>query len=354
MRNLLGEEEAAEIFVESFAEVLPKFISQDVDEVTENIFRFCTSLIDRNSILLVKFFGSIKRLLKRATHDKSLRFSLKSLKLFLLQKAFSGIYDAALTVTEDMTYNRITNIIESYADCLIELPEILLSESELFNGKDSTSFSGECFRIRVVMTLIQKNCSHLLSRSYREIVSSLAWMSQQLIACNEDIFSLAMLQTICAIAEASCTAIAVRKKDIIISFLDNLVMVDSVASFVGLEILAALVYQDGYGSDGDLSLLRVFGTSIGKWVDLPPQILKKAFKLAVHDLPFNLERYALREKLSDVIFNRLWRIYVKWKEQGSDEATISHLRISLICCRNTNDLRNIEDFVVLANSVVTE
>jgi len=123
---------------------------------------------------------------------------------------------------------------------------------------------------------------------------------------------------------------------------------------LALEILAALVYQDGFGSDGDLSLLRTLGTSIGKWVDLPPQILKKAFKLAVHDLPFNLARYTRREKLSGVVYNRLWRIYIKWQKQGTDEATLAHLRISLICCRDTNTVINVEDFVVLANSFVSE
>jgi hypothetical protein len=360
MRKLLGEKEAAEVFIESVGEMLPKFISHEVDTVIENIFRFCTSLIDRNSTLIFRFFRSINRLLHQAAaDDKSPRFSpklLKSTQIFLEQKAFLGICDTYNTMfaTEGVSSDQITNIIDAYADCLIELPDILLFENKLFSAQDCDSFSGKCLRIRVSMTLIRKNCSSLSSQSYREIASSIAWMFQQLIASRDEIFSSTILQVTCTIADASCRATADGKKDMIISFLDNLLMVDSSASFVGLEILAALVYQNGYGSDGDLSLLRSLGTSIGKWVDLPPQILKKAFKLAVHDLSFNLAMYTRREKLSGVVFNRLWRVYVKWQEQGSDEVTLAPLRRSLICCRDTDTVTNVEDIVMLVNSIVSE
>jgi hypothetical protein len=357
MRKLLGEKEAAEVFVESVGEMLTKFISHEVDTAIENIFRFCTSLIDRNSTLIVRFFRSINRLLHQAAADaKSPRFSpklLKSIEQFLEQKAFTGIYDSS-TATEAVSSNQITNIIDAYADCLIELPDTLLFRNKLFSAPDCDSLYGECLRIRVNMTLIRKNCNSLSSQSYREIASSIAWMFQQLIASRDEIFSSTILQVTCTIADASCRATADGKKDMIISFLDNLLMVDSSASFVGLEILAALVYQNGYGSDGDLSLLRSLGTSIGKWVDLRPQILKKAFKLAVHDLPFNLAMYTRREKLSGVVFNRLWRVYVKWQEQGSDEVTLAPLRRSLICCRDTDTVTNVEDIVMLVNSIVSE
>ena len=362
MRKLLGEKEAAEVFIESIGEMLSKFISHEVDTVIENIFQFCTSLIDRNSTLIVRFFRSINRLLHQAAaDDKSPRFSpklLKSIQIFLEQKAFLCLCDTYNTTsaTEGVSSDQITNIIDAYADCLIELPDTLLFENEnkLSSAQNCDNFSGKCLRIRVNMTLIRKNCSSLSSPSYREIASSIAWIFQQLIASRDEIFSSKILQVTCTIAEASCRATADGKKELIISFLDNLLMVDSSASFVGLEILAALVYQNGYGSDGDLSLLRSLGTSIGKWVDLPPQILKKAFKLAVHDLPFNLAMYTRREKLSGVVFNRLWSVYVKWQEQCSDEATLAPLRRSLICCRDTNSTTNVEDIVMLVNSIVSE
>merc|ERR1711865_844279 len=230
----------------------------------------------------------------------------------------------------------------------IELPKALIFESKYFDGHFD-SFHEECFRIRVVMTLIRKNYSILSSRAAREITSSLAWISQQLTS-NDDVEWLGILQTACAVAEASCAATIVdKKKDLILSFLDNLVMVDSVASFKGLEILAVLLHHDKYRSDTDSSLTRVLGTP-RKWLNLSPHTLKKVFKLMVNDLPISLAKFTRREKLSDGMFNSLKSVFIKWQEQESDESSLMPLRVSLICCRNTNDLRNIEDIVKLVCS----
>jgi hypothetical protein len=46
-----------------------------------------------------------------------------------------------------------------------------------------------------------------------------------------------------------------------------------------------------------------------RWQVLPLPTLQLTFRMLVHDLPFNLATYAPREKLSDVVFNRLWRLY---------------------------------------------
>ena len=349
IRDVLGEKEAAEVFVDSFAEYICKIPTSEVDQVTKNVYSFCTSLLDQNYMLIVIFFRSTKRLLRKAANGKSSRFSPKSeqfIKQFVQQEAFAGI--CSLSITKNMCYNRISDIIIAFVDCFIELPKALIFESKYFDGHFD-SFHEECFRIRVVMTLIRKNYSILSSRAAREITSSLAWISQQLTS-NDDMEWLGILQTACAVAEASCAAIIVdKKKDLILSFLDNLVMVDSVASFKGLEILAVLLHHDKYRSDTDSSLTRVLGTP-RKWLNLSPHSLKKVFKLMVNDLPISLAKFTRREKLSDGMFNSLKSVFIKWQEQESDESALMPLRVSLICCRNTNDLRNIEDIVKLVCS----
>ena len=132
-------------------------------------------------------------------------------------------------------------------------------------------------------------------------------------------------------------------------------MVDANASFVCLEILAAFAYQfcHGYGSNGDLSLLRGLGPSVEKWVDLPPDLLKKTHELAVHDLPFNLARFTHREGLLDIVSNRLLSIYTKWLGQGSSNATLAPLRVSIMCCQDPKNATTTKDFAELVTSLVT-
>ena len=360
IRKILGEKDAAEIFVDSFGEMVTKFISQDVEIVIENIFRFCLFQLERNSALVVMFLQSIKRILQQAENDLSPRFSpkcMKSLHLFLKQRAFSGIHDATSSNADSLPPNKITKIVEAYTECIALIPEtLLIDNNRILYTTDSGGFSGECLRIRLLMSLIRNNCHSLLSRSYGETTSSIAWVSQQLITCNESVFSPKMLRVACAVAGASSLETKERKKEIVISFLDNLLMVDSNASFVCLEVLSAFVFQfcHGYGSDGDLSLLRVLGPSIEKWVDLPPELLEKTFELAVHDLPFNLARFTRREKLSGVVFNRLSRIYTKWLGQGSNETTLAPLRLSLLCCRDAETVTDAKELTTLVTSIVSK
>ena len=356
--KMLGELEAAGTFVDAFGEMITKFISQDVELVIENIFQFCIFQFDRNSSLIIKLFQSIRRILQQAKIDKSPRFSpkcLKSIYLFLQQKALSGILKVTSVKADGVPPNQIANVVNAYGDCIALIPETLLVDSNIIYTTGSIGFSGECLRIRLLMSLIQRDSHSLLPHSYRHVTSSIAWMSQQLISCNEGIFLPTLLQASCAVAGAISTQTNERKKDNIVSFLDNLLMVDSSASFVCLEILSAFLFQvcHGHGSDGDLSLLQVLGPSVEKWIDLPPEMLKRTYELAVHDLPFNLARFTRREGLSDVVCNRLSRIYTKWLGQGSNETTLAPLRLSLICCRDAETVANAKDSSILVTSIVS-
>jgi hypothetical protein len=358
IRKILGEKEAAEIFVDSFGEMLTKFISQDVEIVIENIFRFCINQFTQNNALIVILLQSVNRILRQAENDRSPRFSpkcLNSLHLFLQKRSFSGIHDAISTTTNGVQPTQISRIVEAYADCISMIPETLLIDNKIVNSAGSSE-SGECLRIRLLMSLIGKDSNYLSSQSYREITSSIAWVFEQLIGCNDDVFSSKILQVACTVAGASSRETRERKKVIIVSFLDNLLMVDSNVSFVSLEILAAFVFQfcQGCGMDGDLSLLRVFGPSIEKWKDLPPELLEKTFELAVRDLPLNLAKFARREDLLGVVSNRLSSIYARWLEQGLDETSLSPLRLSLLCCRDTENAMNAQDLAKLVTSIVSK
>lgn len=357
LRGILGEDKAAEIFVGSFGEMLSKFPTQSVEEASENMFRYCINMIGHNSALTVRFLLSMKDLMHRAKDAKFVKFSPKAqhtIKLFLLRRGFAGIRNASWSAaTVGPTEQR--TIIETYASCLLEIPTDLLLEADFFTVKDLDGFFGESLRIRVIMVLVQNDYFSSATQSYGEIASSIAWICRQLVACDDEIFSATILHVACAIAKASARESAIKKKELLIALLDNLLLVSADASFVGLQMLAALVFQwcHGRGSDGDLSLLVALGTSVDRWQDMPTQLLHQAFRIAVHDFPFNLAKYVRREKLSGVVFNRLWRIYVKWWEQGADEQTLFHLRRAVVCCRDV-DSGGIEDMITLTTSIVLE
>ena len=354
---ILGNEGAAEIYIDGFGEMITKFLSQDVELVIGNIFGFCFSEFDQHPSLIITLLQSIKRILHQAKTDKSPRFSpkcLNSINMFLQQKGFS-YFSKATTETNEVPPKQIRKMIEAYADCIALVPDTLLAESKIIQTEEHIGFSGECLRIRLLMSLIQSDSHFLLPHSYREITSSIAWVTKQLISSEVGIFSTALLQATCAIVGASSKQAKERRKEIIVSFLDHAVMVDANASFVCLEILAAFAYQfcHGYGSNGDLSLLRGLGPSVEKWVDLPPELLKKTHELAVHDLPYNLARFAHREGLLDIVSNRLWSIYTKWLGQGSSNATLAPLRVSIMCCQDPKNATTTKDFAELVTSLVT-
>jgi hypothetical protein len=357
LRAILGENEAAEMFVGSFAEMMSKFASQSIEEAAENIFRYCMNMVGHNSGLIEKYLLSMKDLMHRTKDVKFVKFSpkvLNTLQMFLLQRVFAGIRNASWT-SGKMGHSDQRIIIETYASCLLEIPAKLLLEADFFSVKDLDGFFGESLRIRVVMVLVQNDHFASATHSYGEIASAIAWICRQLVACDDDIYSSTILQVVCTIAKASSKESAAKKNDLLISLLDNLLLVSTAASFVGLQVLAALLFQwcYGRGSDGDLSLSIVLGTSIDKWHDMPTILLHEAFRLAVHDLPFNLAKYARSENLSGVLFNRLWRIYIKWRENGADDETLFHFRRALVSCRDA-DSGGIEDMVTLTTSMVID
>ena len=352
LRTVLGDKEAAEIFVASFGEVLPKFTSQVVEEAAEGIFRFCIP----NSFLTSKFLESMKDMLHRAVDSKSFRLSPKSLhsiQLFLIRRVFAGIRDASWGASGNGLADQRA-IIEAYTDCLMQIPSNLLVEAEFFTVQELDGFFGESLRIRVIMTLVRKGYFSSPSDSFGEVASSVAWMCRQLVSCDEEISSCTILHVACTIARASGTIPFSKKKELLTELLDNLLIVRSMASFVGLEVLAVVTYEwcQGSGSSGDLSLLYAL-SPVDKWQDLTPQALRECFRLVLHDMPFNLAKFSRREKMSGVVFNRLWRIYVKWWEQGrASYETLFHLRRALLCCRD--DGTAVEDLVTLTTSMVLQ
>jgi hypothetical protein len=293
--------------------------------------------------------------LKSGSEKQSKSMSPKTLifiRLFVLRRIFAGIRDAPWSATNTSSTSDELSIVEMYVSCLMEVPITSLMEAEFFSLKDLDGFVGEALRNRCVMIMVRLGYFTTPSRASSEISSSIAWFSRQLISTEDDIFSSTLLQVACTIAEATSVENADRKREVILTLLDNLLLTGSSASFVGLQMLSALVGQwcNGAGADGDLSLACLCVTGMEKWQALSPPTLQQLFHLLVHDLPFNLAAYCHREKLSGVVFNRLWRIYIKWLSQGADQETVDCVRKALICCRAADSGEG--DFASLAISML--
>jgi hypothetical protein len=233
-----------------------------------------------------------------------------------------------------------------------------LEEADFLKVKELDGFAGEGLRIQVVMNLLQLGYFKSPISCHSEIASAIAWMSRKLVDCDDELFSISFLHVVGAISESTMKDQPEKRRELFVYMLDNLIMVSGRAGFVALQVLAALVFswcQEGLsGSDGNPSLLCILGTSIVTWQDLPPDTLKATFRVAVHDLPFNLARYARGEKLAGVAFNRLWRVYGKWSEQGVDDQTLIYIRQTLVQCRDAFDVspNGSEDFVSLVAEMI--
>ena len=355
LRSLLGQGRAPGIFIESLVHLVPKFPSNTVEEAVENIWRLCINQVSYHPAWTMSFLSAVKVILKNGSEKKPLSMSPKTLnfiRLFVLTRVFAGIRDAPWAATSGALSIHESSIIEMYSACLMEMPITSLMEVEFFSLKDLDGFVGEALRSRCVMILVRLGYFTTPSRASNEVSSAIAWFSRQLISAEDEVFSSALLQVACIIAEATSVENSDRKREILLSFLDNLLLTPPTSSMVGLYLLSALVAQwcGGAGSDGDLSLTFLCVTGMGKWQAFSPPTLQQMFRLLAHDLPFNLALYARREKLSAIIFNRLWRIYNKWWESGAEQETIDCLRKALLCCRSSDSGE--DDFASFATTIL--
>jgi hypothetical protein len=356
LRSMLGQGKAPILFIESMADIVPKFPSESLEEAVENIWRLCINQVTHFPAWTTSFLSVMKTLLKKGNDKQSLSMSpnnLNFLRHYVVRRIFAGIRDAPPSATSSITSSdHERSIIDMYVLCLMEIPITNLVEADFFSVKELDGFVGEALRNRYVMAMVRLGYFTTPSRASSEISSSIAWFCRQLVSDEDEVFSSTLLQVSCAIAEATYVENADRKREVLVSLLDNLLLTGSMASTVGLQMLGALVgrWCRGVGSDGDLSLACLCVPGMDRWQALSPPTLQQMFRLLVHDLPFNLATYCRQEKLSGAVFNRLWRIYNKWLELGADQNTINCVRKALICCRS---LDSGEDNVVsLATSLL--
>jgi hypothetical protein len=355
LRTLLGQGDAPIVFIESMADILPKFPPDAVEEAFQNMWRLCINQVGNSPAWTLSFLSTVQMLLKTSRDKKSISMSpniMNFVRLFVLNRIFAGIRDAPLPSSSVSSDTDQRTIIDVYTQCLMEIPIPSLVEAEFFALKELDGFVGEALRNRCIMALVKWGYFTTPSRASSEISSSLAWFSRQLISSEDEIFSSSLLQVACAIAEATSAENPDRKREALLALLDNLLLTGSSACSIGLQLLSALVAQwcDGIGSDGDLSLACLCVDGMSKWQALSPPTLQQMFRLLVHDLPYNLATYSRREKISGVVFNRLLRVYNKWWEQGADQETIDTVRKTLITCRSVDS--GADDFALLATAML--
>jgi hypothetical protein len=353
LREIFSELETPEFLV-SFGAILPKFPSDKVEKTIADVWRLCVNEINHIPGWTISFLSAMKMVLSSESDKNRSSVSPKTLKIvqvFLLTKIFLAIRDVTWTTTSTFTERRV---LEKYVMCLAEIPNDFLLDAEFFSLTDHDGFIGEALRYRCILGLVQVGYFTTPARAHSEIQSAMSWFSRQLVSSDKEVFSITLLNVCCSIAEAASSESASKRRDLVLMLLDNLLLVGSSSSTIGLQMLGALACQccKGRGFDGDLSLAYLCSTNIGKWQDLSPLTLQQMFAICVHDLPFNLASYSQKEKMGNVIFNRLWRLYKKWQEQGADEVTLSIVRQALICCRSEDSVG--DGFSSLTSSMLSQ
>lgn len=349
LKSVFGTEESP-VFLESFSVVITKLSSEKAEEVIENVWNLCLHEIKTMPAWTVSFLSAIKAILESSREKQKSSQSpttLKAVKSFLLHKVFSGMKDAPWAEMSSATER---SVVDLYAQCLAELPISSLSEVKFFALKDDDGFNGEALRYHCIMILARLRYFPTPARVSSEIQSALSWFSRQLVSSGDQMFSMKLLNVICAFAEATLVENADKRKSLLLMLLDDLLLVGPQASSIGLRILGALLSQwsNGRGSDGDLSMACICSTRMTRWQDLSASALRKMFEILVHDLPYNLAAFSKKERIGSVVFSRLFRIYKQWLGQGTDEETIGCVRKALVCCRNEDPLGDAFDNVAAA------
>eukprot|EP00980_Cylindrotheca_fusiformis_P029587 scaffold23542_cov147-Cylindrotheca_fusiformis.AAC.2 len=345
-RKVFGQGESPS-FIESFDAVISKLPSEKVDDAMQHVWGLCLHELQYSSGWALSFLSAIQSFIGSQKDKKKKTTSPKTLKgvvAFLLRTVFSGIRDASWTETSASTE---PSLVDQYARCLQEIPISSLVEVKFFAPQDDDGFLGEALRYRCIMILVSLGYFATPARASSEIQAALSWFSRQVVSSGDQVFSTALLHVTCSFADATTVENAEKRKGLLLMLLDDLLLVGSKASIVGLQMLGALVCQwcKGRGSDGNLSMLYVCSTSMTRWQDLSSSTLRKMFEVLVHDLPYNLASFAKAERIENIVFNRLFRIYNTWFEQGVDKETIGCVRDALVCCRNEESGADEFDYV---------
>ena len=347
LRSSLGEDTTL-LFLQSFSVIMSKVPASKMDSVMENVWQLCIKEASYFPNWTSAFLYSIKSFLMKEKDAKGAKVSpktLKTIQTFVMKRVFSGIRDATWSPMN-------TSVVYDYASCLEEIPLPTLVEAEFLIQRDYDGFVGEALRHRLIMILAASDYFKKPSKVSNEIQNTMAWFIRRLLSPDSEIFSSTTLHVCCSIATATHALTSKQKNEILLAFLDNLLLIEANESIVGLQILGALLCQwcKGIGSDGDLSLTFL---CLDGWQELSQQALRQLFDVLVRDLPFNLAHYSKKEEFTSVVCNHLWRLYNKWNAEDSPKVTIECLRQALICCRMEDSVEH-DDFPRLATSILNE
>ena len=356
---MLGSGKASLKFVKCLEGVVRSLPTELVENGASNLWEVCLSLSTDETELLVNFLNSIQTILKE--HGKGGKQSsispktMKFLEQFISTRVFAELRELSwgASIGENNAAEE-ESILKSYVACLTALPLASLEQFDVFAFQEDDSFSGEVLRALVILELVKGRYFKDPARAMREFSKVLAWFSRKYVAPGAELYLETLRRLSCALAAATAVLSASEKREILLSMLEQLLLCQATAAFVGLDLLSVMLasWCSDVATDGDLSMAYICVHSTEKLQGLSDSALGQVFAFFRHDLPCNLASYGRKEKISAIIANQIWRLYTTWSRHDADQDVLTCLKKAFICGSSSETKE--EDFVSLTSTILLQ
>ena len=353
---LLGSGKASLKFVKCLEGVVRSLPTELVENGASNLWEICLSLSTDEPDLLVRFLNSILTILKehasKKKHSSLSQKTMTFLEEFVATRIFSELRE--LSWGASIGENNATEegaILQAYVACLTALPLASLEQFDVFVFLDDDSFSGEVLRALVILELVKNRYFKDSARAMREFSKVMRWFSRKYVAPGAELYLETLRRIACALAAATSVLSVSEKREILLSMLEQLLLCQATAAFVGLDLLSVMVasWCSDVATDGDLSMVYICTHSTDKLQSLSDTALSQVFAFFRHDLPCNLSTFGMREKIGAIIANQIWRIYSTWTKHGADEEVLVCLKKTFICDSDSKE----DDFISLTSTILS-
>lgn len=352
---LLGSGKSSLTFVKCLEGVVRSLPTELVENGTTNLWEICLSLSTDEPDLLVKFLSSILTILtehvRKSNHSSLSPKTAMFLEEFIATRVFSELrelsWGASIGENNAAEEGAVLNM---YVACLSVLPLASLEQFDVLVFHEDDSFSGEVLRALVILELVKNH--YFKDRAMSEFSKVLSWFSRKYVAPGAELYLETLRRIACALAAATSVMNASEKREILLSMLEQLLLCQATAAFVGLDLLSVMVASwcsDG-ATDGNLSMAYICAHSTDKLQSLSDTALSQVFAFFRHDLPSNLSSFGRKEKIGAILANQIWRIYSTWTRHGADEDALACLKKSFICDGDSKE----DDFISLTSYMLSD
>lgn len=331
--GMKGNHRSQVVLVRNLAGMVSKFPQDSVEVAVKNMWQSCLAGEPDPLDMILPFMLDMKEMIQSTTLSPKATHHVRD---FVSQQLFDDIQRMPLDVLLVRRNSSDMSVLESFVDCLRELPVPTIEELLALNV-NNLGFTGESFRVLIILELVRSDFFATTQRESLQTSKVSAWLATKLSLSKDKAVFQWLRRIACAYAEATVKDSTTLKRDKLLDILESLLLTTVDGCAMGLLWLGILLssWCHGRGSDGDLSLGYLCASSnVSALHTLHDPALDIMFEVALRDLPFNLSSFCREQKISAATFNQLERLYKKWSEYGVGPKTMSTLEQTLLCCQS--------------------